>query len=123
MNRKANIEFLSKSSVIITNAYRQKAFDLSDMFFKHGQGYIDLVELKFVSADDLDKVDRELRFIAGLKSTGLSILAKPKPDGEWMLMGHAQMGCFQYWYAGQRQDESPDETTNKNEGTFKIKIV
>lgn len=128
MNRKANIEFLSKSSVIITNAYRQKAFDLDDMFSKRGLGYIDLIELKFVSLDDLNeddanKTNRKFRFVADLKNTSLSILAKPRYDGNWMLIGVAQMGFFQYWHAGQRKDEGPDEITNKSEGTFRIKII
>ncbi len=123
MNRKANIEFLSQSSVVITNTYRQKTFDLDSLFAKYGQAYIDLVELKVVGVDQLGKIDRELRFLADFDRTSISVLAKPKYDDVWIRIGHAQMGQFQYWHAGQRDDAPPDEMIKAVEGTFRIKIV
>lgn len=119
MRRRVHIEFMGKSSVVITNYLRQKKFDLSKLKSK----YLDLVTFQIYTNDtwtddDLSATvnhayDNETKKII---YSYLEIYAR-QGRVAYISLGTAQQGQFHYSH------QSNPKTINTNEGTYEATIV
>lgn len=113
MKRKVHIQFHSKTSITITNAYHQKNFDLEEL----GYGkYIDLIVPKNLGDSPPDST----RFMARYIGDGqLEVWYKAKEDQQWIRVGDAATGNFHYNY----QNEANNRTEDTTDGTYEAQIL
>ena len=122
ITRRVHIEFISKDTVVVTNAYLQKTFHLDKMFVPNKVVYIDLVKMNTINDYD-SNIDRFLASIAKNPDGGcvLDIIARPDYYGDWQRVGTASIGLFEYYMKGGLGFDP--NTVKTAEGTFSVKII